>query len=79
MARDGGTHGDFRGLAISDLTDHYYVGILPKDGTESHWKGQSGERAHLDLIDAGALRGRHRARRVRVRRGSEAPGADPKA
>ena len=55
MARDGGTHGDFRGLAISDLTDHYYVGILPKDGTESHWKGQSGERAHLDLIDAGEL------------------------
>ena len=55
MARNGGSHGDFRRLAIPDLTDHYDVGILAVDGAESHGKGQTSEWAHLDLIDAGEL------------------------
>ena len=53
VARNGGTHGDFRGLAIPNFTDHYDVGILPEDSTEGHGKGQARKRAHLDLVDAG--------------------------
>ncbi len=53
MARNRRTHGDLRGLAIPDLTDHYDIGILPEDGAEGHGKGQARERVHLDLIDPG--------------------------
>ncbi len=53
VACNRGAHGDFRGFAIADLTDHYDIGILPEDGAEGRGKRQPRERVHLDLIDAG--------------------------
>ena len=41
MARNGGTHGDLRGLPIPDFTDHYDIGILPEDGGDN-----SGDKRH---------------------------------